>query len=247
MELIDSLVHGGISPERMILGTGCCAFPDTVTLTKHAMGCGVTGVLILPPFYYKGVGDEGLFRFFDRTIQEVGDSRLRIYLYHFPQMTGVPIRVPLVERLLKTYPSTICGMKDSSGDWRHMASLCQDLPGFRMYAGTERFLLDILEIGGAGCISATANVTCTLAHQVYQTWSSNENARELQDRLSRIRSIIENHPMIPALKFLMAHLTGDTDWHFVRPPHTPMPEGDRKKLLEALKPVSFLETLNGIL
>jgi 4-hydroxy-tetrahydrodipicolinate synthase len=102
-----------------------------------------------------------VFRYYDQVIQKTGESRLRIYLYHFPKMTGVPIDEPLIERLIKAYPRTVVGMKDSGGDWNHMKSICQRFPGFRVYAGSEQFLLDILKIGGVGCISASTNITCT--------------------------------------------------------------------------------------
>src|SRR5439155_4282528 len=118
--LLDTLVTAGLPLTRMMPGTGCCAFADTVELTRHAMQLGCAGVLMLPPFYYKGVSDEGLFRSYAEVIERVGDRRLRIYLYNIPQVAQVPIGLPLIERLLAAYPGTVAGIKDSSGDWHNM-------------------------------------------------------------------------------------------------------------------------------
>ena len=105
--LLEALVGAGLPPARMMPGTGCCALTDTVELTRAAVRHGCAGVLMLPPFYYKGVSDEGLFRSYAEVIERVGDRRLRIYLYHIPQISQVPISLGLIERLLKAYPGTI--------------------------------------------------------------------------------------------------------------------------------------------
>ena len=124
---------------------------------------GITEILMLPPFYYKQVSDEGLFASIDHVLQAAGHTDLKVYLYHFPQMSQVPFSDSLVERLLQKYPGTIAGMKDSSGDWAHMERVIKTFPGFRLFAGTERYLLNNLRAGGAGCITAPANVLCPLA------------------------------------------------------------------------------------
>jgi 4-hydroxy-tetrahydrodipicolinate synthase len=115
--LLDALVAAGIDPSRMMPGTGCCSITDTVALTAHAVKHGCAGVLMLPPFYYKNISEEGLCRYFSDVVQRVGDARLKIYLYHIPPVAVVGVTPKLVERLLKAYPNTIAGMKDSSGDW----------------------------------------------------------------------------------------------------------------------------------
>src|ERR1043165_3142201 len=159
--LLEALLEAGLPPGRMMPGTGCCAFPDTVELTRAAVRSGCAGVLMLPPFYYKNVSDEGLFRSYAEVIQRVGDARLRIYLYHIPPVSQVPISLALIERLLKMYPGTIAGIKDSSGDWNNMAAMLEQFQphGFDVFAGNESLLLALLRGGGAGCITATANVT----------------------------------------------------------------------------------------
>ena len=160
LELLDALTEAGIAAERMMPGTGCCALSDSLALTRKAVELGCAGVLMLPPFYYKGVSDEGLFRSYAEIIERVGDARLRIYLYHIPQVAQVPISLALIERLLKAYPGTIAGVKDSSGDWDNTRAMLERFQpqGFDVFAGSETFLLATLRGGGAGCISATANV-----------------------------------------------------------------------------------------
>ena len=157
-ELIDALVEVGIDPARMMPGTGCCSFFESVALTKHAINLGCGGVLMLPPFYYKGVSDEGIYRNFAEIIERTGDDRLRIYLYHFPQMSAVPFSIELVGRLLENFPGIVVGMKDSSGDEDNLVAMMNAFPDFGLFAGNEMLLLKNMRLGGAGCISATANI-----------------------------------------------------------------------------------------
>ena len=125
LELLDALVEAGLPAARMMPGTGTCALPDTVELTRRAVAHGCGGVLMLPPFYYKGVSDDGLFASFAEVIERVGDPRLRIYLYHIPPVSMVPISLPLIDRLLRRYPGTIAGIKDSSGDWNNTRAMLE--------------------------------------------------------------------------------------------------------------------------
>lgn len=231
LEALERLIGAAVPPARLLVGTGCCAIPDTVALTRHAVALGAGGVLALPPFYYKNVSDDGLYAAFDQVIQRVGDRRLKLYLYHFPQMSGVALSHALIVRLVRDYPDTVVGTKDSSGDWNNMKTLCETLPRFRVYAGTERYLLPILRVGGAGCISATTNVTCRLAGQVYAQRTS-PDADALQGRLTAARDAIEQHPAIPALKRLTAERTGRSSWLNLRPPHRPLGE-ERSMALKA--------------
>ena len=140
--LLEHLVNAGVDPKRMMPGTGCCALPDTVELTRHAVQLGCAGTLMLPPFYYKGVSDDGLFRSYAEVIERTGDDRLRIYLYHIPPIAQVSISPDLVERLVTAYPDIVVGMKDSSGDWSNTRAVLQrKLDDFRMFVGSESFLL----------------------------------------------------------------------------------------------------------
>src|SRR5207253_917326 len=141
--LIDGLVAAGVDTSRLMPGTGCCSITETVKLTAQAVKHGCAGVLMLPPFYYKGVSEEGLYRYFSEVVQRVGDPRLRIYLYHIPPVAMVGITAGLVERLLKSYPNAIAGMKDSSGDWNNTRIFLDEFAqsGFDVFVGSESFLL----------------------------------------------------------------------------------------------------------
>jgi 4-hydroxy-tetrahydrodipicolinate synthase len=149
--LLDALLAAGLPAAKMMPGTGTCALPDTIELTRRAVEAGCGGVLMLPPFYYKSVSDEGLYRSFARVIDAVADDRLRIYLYHVPPVSQVPITLTLIERLLKAFPGIIAGVKDSSGDWNNTAAMLKDFQphGFDVFAGTETILLKNMRGGGA--------------------------------------------------------------------------------------------------
>ena len=239
MMLLDRLVEAGIDVNRMMPGTGCCALPETVKLTEHAVNLGCAGTLMLPPFYYKGVSDDGLFASFSEVIERVGNSSLRIYLYHIPPVSQVGISLDLIERLVKAYPETVVGVKDSSGDWDNTnAMLERRWDDFRVFAGAETFLLRNMQGGGAGCISATANINPAAIDRLYQQWQTAE-AGDLQNELDVIRDTTMAYPMIPALKATVAHFTNDTQWRTVRPPLVPLADDQCSSLMEELLQKGF--------
>ncbi len=219
IELLDRLVGAGVDPARMMPGTGCCALPDSVRLTAHAVKLGCAGALMLPPFYYKGISEDGLFRSFAEVIERVGEARLRVYLYHIPPVAQVPITLPLVERLLRAYPAQTAGMKDSGGDWSDTKAFLDAFAGsgFDVFAGSETFLLRNMRGGGAGCISATANVHPGPIARLAAMWRA-ADADAQQVRLDEIRGVFAQFPMIPALKAAIAHYGHDASWATVRPP-----------------------------
>ncbi|MCC9075380.1 dihydrodipicolinate synthase family protein [Litorilinea aerophila] len=233
MEMLAQLVDAGVSPDVLMPGTGCCAIPDTVRLTRHAVELGCAGVLVLPPFYYKGVSDEGLFRTFAEIIERVGDSRLRIYLYHIPPVAQVGFSLSLIERLLKHYPSTVVGIKDSSGDWNNLHALLTHFPGFGTFTGSERFLLQTLQAGGAGAINAVANVIAAAERALYDDWQS-AKAAELQQQIVAFRQAFRTLPPIPALKQILADHRGDPTWLTVRPPLVGLTEAEVAEMQAAL-------------
>lgn len=216
-DLLDALIAGGIRPELLMPGTGCCALTDTVRLTTHAVRNGCGGVLMLPPFYYKPVSDDGLFVHVAEVIERVGDARLRIYLYHIPPVAVVGYNLGLIERLIKEYPSVVIGLKDSSGDWKNTEAILKRFPGFDVFPGSEVFLLPALRAGGMGCITATANVNGAAVRDLYDCWRTPE-ADRLQEEITTLRAIIQAYPMIPALKQILAHFRNDPGWETVRPP-----------------------------
>jgi 4-hydroxy-tetrahydrodipicolinate synthase len=238
--LLDALVEAGIPAARMMPGTGTCAFPDTVELTRRAVAHGCGGVLMLPPFYYKGVSDDGLFASFAEVIERVGDPRLRVYLYHIPPVSMVPISLALIDRLLRRYPGTIAGVKDSSGDWSNTRAMLEQFQpqGFDVFAGSETFLLATLRGGGAGCISATANVNPAAIASLSRDWGK-PDADARQAALDRVRAAFQGFPMIPALKAAIAHFSGDPSWTAVRPPLVALGEEQRGRLLGSLSDLGF--------
>ena len=238
--LLDALLAADVDAARMMPGTGCCALPDTVRLTGHAVKSGCAGVLMLPPFYYKGVSEEGLYRSFSEVIERVGDARLRIYLYHIPQVAMVGITPGLVERLLKQYPSAIAGMKDSSGDWNNTRMMLDAFAGsgFDVFAGSESFLLANMKNGGAGCISATANVNPAAINQLYREWQRSD-AEAQQQSLNAVRETVGRYVMIPALKSVVAHYANDPAWKTVRPPLTELDAAQAKSVIEGLQKLAF--------
>jgi 4-hydroxy-tetrahydrodipicolinate synthase len=218
VELLVSLVEAGVDPKRMMPGTGCCALTDTVRLTAHAAKLGCAGTLMLPPFYYKGVSDDGIYANFAEVIERVDNEDLKIYLYHIPPVAQVGFSVDLVERLVTDFPGIVVGIKDSSGDWDNTrAMLERKWDDFRVFVGSESFLLANMRNGGAGCISATANINPAAIDHLYQNWED-DDAATAQEALDDIRNTVMAYPMIPALKATVAEFSGDDAWRTVRPP-----------------------------
>jgi 4-hydroxy-tetrahydrodipicolinate synthase len=233
MEMLEELVDAGIDPARLMPGTGTCSLTDTIVLTRHALDLGCGGMLMLPPFYYKGPSEEGLYRYFSEVIEGVGDDSLKVYLYHIPPVAQVGFSLPLIGRLLKAFPETVVGLKDSSGDWSNTAAILAEYPQMEIFPGSEVFLLDGLKAGAAGCISATCNVSATAIREVYDKWQT-ADAEKLQAGITAIRKAIQAYPMIPALKAIIAHYRSDAGWAQVRPPFMPLPAPDAMRVVGTL-------------
>jgi len=240
LELLDALIRGGVPAASLMPGTGHCALTDSVKMTREAVRMGCGGVLMLPPFYYKGVSDEGLFRSFSEVIERVGDERLRLYLYHIPPVSNVAITLELIERLLARYPGIVAGAKDSSGDWSNTKAMLDRFKerGFDVFPGSEVFLLDGLRAGGKGCITATGNVNPGPISEVFKRWQT-ADADKLQAGINVTRKIMQKVPMIPALKAVTAHFSNDPQWKTVRPPLTELSPDQEKQVLTELKAAGF--------
>jgi len=234
LALLDALVEGGIDPALLMPGTGLCSIPDTVVLTRRAVELGCGGAMVLPPFYFKGVGDDGIYRHFAEIIDRVGDDRLAIYLYHIPPQAVVGFSLALVERLVADFPGTVVGLKDSSGDWGNTKQLLDALPGFTTLSGSEAFLLDNLRHGGAGCITASGNVNARIIREVYDGWRTPE-ADDLQAKITGMREIMQRQPMIPMLKHMVAHYRDDPEWAAARPPLPAVDRGAADAVLAELE------------
>src|SRR5436190_344336 len=249
MMLLDTLVEAGIDRSRMMPGTGCCSITETVALTTHAVNHGCAGVLMLPPFYYKSISEEGLYRYFSEVVQRVADARLRIYLYHIPPVAIVGITPRLVERLLNVYPDALAGMKDSSGDWNNtktfldaFADTTRSAHTFEVFVGSDSFLLANMRAGGVGTISATANVNPAAIHKLYKEWSTADDADTQQSKLNAVRDVFGNKKfpsMIAALKQALAIYRHDPEWSRVRPPLVELTTEQAKLLADQLRTIEF--------
>ncbi len=238
--LLDALVSSGVPAGLLMPGTGACSISDAVELTRQAVKLGCGGVLMLPPFYYKGVSDEGVYRYYAEVIRRVGDDRLRLYLYHIPAMSGVPISLELVARLLKDFPGVVAGLKDSAGDMTNTNALIERFAGqgFEVFPGSEAFLLEGLRKGGRGCITATGNVNPGAIVRLYQNWQG-ADAEKQQAEIIAARKMYDGLAIIPAMKAVMAHWSGDAEWKNVRPPLVELTEAQAGGLIGKLKSAGF--------
>ena len=233
VELLEELVDADVDPKKLMPGTGACSVADAIVLAEHAVDLGCGGVLMLPPFYYKNPSEEGLFRFFAEVIEEVGDEKLKVYLYHIPPVAQVGFSLPLIKRLREEFPTQVVGLKDSSGDWSNTKAILDANPGFEVFPGSEVFLLDGLRSGAAGCISATANISAKAIRRVYDSWQG-PDADKLQDEITALRKSVQAFPMIPVLKALIAHYRDDVQWADVRPPFTELPAEEVARAVKTL-------------
>jgi 4-hydroxy-tetrahydrodipicolinate synthase len=231
---ITSLVESGIDPSRMIPGTGLSNVADTARLSRACLDLGCAAVMTLPPFYFKAVTEDGLYRYFEQLLAAIGDDA-RIYLYHFPPIAMVGIPPALAARLHAAFPGNIVGIKDSSGDWHNTQRLF-DIDGLIVYPGSELPLIDALELGGPGCISATANLNVHAIAEVVKIYDSGDvaAARAAHEDVKRVRQTIEKYGPIQAQKRLLAIASGDARWANVRPPLASMSEAEGRELADLL-------------
>jgi len=232
--LLEGVIARGIEPSELMPGTGSTAIGETVALTRHALDLGTTRVVMLPPYYYKGVSDDGLFAAYAETIERLGDDRLQIVLYHIPQMSGVPITLGLIERLVAAYPRTVVGVKDSGGDFENMKAMLAAFPGFAVLAGADPLLLPLLQAGGAGCITATSNIVARSLRTVFD--GARDEARKAaveaaQARIMAYRTLSNSFgAQIPTIKAMVAAHRRDPQWAETRPPLVCLGEPQLAKL-----------------
>lgn len=240
IDTLHALIKAGLPADQMMPGAGACSVTDAIALTRAAVDAGCAGTLTLPPFYYKDVPDDGLFAYFATIIEKVGNPKLQVYLYNIPPVSKIGFSLPLIERLIKAYPKTVVGMKDSSGDWPYTESVIKAFKdtGFRMYAGSETFLLRTLRAGGVGCISATANVNPNAISSLAAHWQG-PDADDRQSALDQVRGIFQRRPMIAAMKAAAAHFSGDAQWAAVRPPLVALDSAQRESLMQELNSIGF--------
>jgi 4-hydroxy-tetrahydrodipicolinate synthase len=233
---LDTLLASGVPPTRIVAGTGCAALPDAVALTLHAVRSGVSRCLVLPSFFYKGLSDDAVYGYFAKLIDTVADSRLRVYLYHIPQVSAVPVPPEVVARLAASYPTIIAGVKDSSGDWNNTAALLERAPELSILSGHEPHLPRLVRAGGAGTICGVANVLPRVVAALLEP----NVTQEAEARIKAFIDIKARYPFLPAFKAILAEQLGDDGWRPVRVPQLALSEPQRIALLDQLHSAGFL-------
>jgi len=220
-EMLERVIEAGIEPSRLLPGTSQTNVADTLALTRHAVQAGVKGVVLLPPFYYKGVSDEGLFRFYAEVIEGVGSDALRVVLYHIPPIAQISISPELIGRLRDDFPGIVVGIKDSSGQFENMESLAKAFPGFSVLSGADPLMLPLLKAGGAGCITSSSNLVASDLRTVFDGWCKSEEAERVagaQKRIEAWRNLTNAYVQIPTVKTMLARRRNHAGWSRVRPP-----------------------------
>jgi 4-hydroxy-tetrahydrodipicolinate synthase len=220
--VMSAYAASGLPLERMMVGTGAAALADAIALTKHAAELGFAGALVLPPFYYKGVHDDGLVAYMDAILTATAARPIPIYLYHFPAQSGLHWHVALIRRLLDTFGERIVGLKDSSGDMAYAREAAGIMPRFKVFPSTEAAMPEARSGVFAGCISATANLNADLCARAYRTGDASALAEAVA-----IRKLFDGKPLVPGVKALLAHIHGEPQWGRVEPPLSPFPAADR--------------------
>ena len=241
MRTLDYLLDAGISPSKIMVGNGFTALHDTIAATEHALELGCNSFLMMPPFYFKEPSVEGVALSYKHVFERINNTNLRIYLYHFPKMSGIPISFELIDTLLESYAEIIAGLKDSTGDWLSVKSYIEKYPQLSIFAGTDALLLDSILIGGAGTITATADINPGGIRKVYDAFCRGNNvvATNLQKQATAVRNVVSKYPLAAALKSVQSAFTNDPQWGRVCPPLMALAENDRNQLLSSLRSVNF--------
>ena len=234
MQALEWLVEAGISPTRLMPGTGVTALPETVELSTHAVGLGCAGVMVLPSFFYTAVGDNGQARYYSELIERVANPAMRVILYHIPQNSGVPVSPALTARLNEAFPDTVVAYKDSAGDWNNTAAVIAAAPKVAVFPSSEAQLTKGLASGAAGCISATVNLNAAAIRALYDRTMAGEDVAEADAAIKAFRKIIQDAGLIPAMKAVLAVRSGDKRWLNLRAPHENATLESGEKLLAAL-------------
>ena len=230
--VMTGYAQSGLPLDRMMVGTGAAALADAVALTKHAAELGFAGALVLPPFYYKGVPDDGLYAGIDAVLNATAARPIPIYLYHYPALSGLPWHVALIRRLLETFGEHIVGLKDSSGDMAFAREAAAIMPRFKVFPSTEAALPQARSGPFAGCISATANLNADLCAQAYRSGDAAALAQAVA-----IRNLFDGKPLVAGVKALLAHIHDEPQWARVEPPLSPFPQADRTAVIAGYEAV----------
>lgn len=220
--VMDAYKANGLPLHRLMVGTGAAATSDAVALTQHAAELGFGGALVLPPFYYKGVPDDGLAAYIETLVKATAAKPIPIYLYHYPAMSGLPWHVTLIKRLLESFPSRIVGLKDSSGEMAYARAAAALSSDFAVFPSTEACLIEARGGAFAGCVSATANCNADLCARA---WREGDTAA--LDAAVAIRKLFEGKPLVSGVKALLSHIHDDPVLARVKPPLAAFSAADR--------------------
>ncbi len=232
------IISAGLSAAEGIFVLSCIvnvSLVDAANAARKACELGVDGIVALPPYYYKNLKTDGLVSYFAHILDKAVPEDKQLFLYHIPQLTGVPITLELLEGLIKYAPGRIGGVKDSQGDLAHTIEYCQRFPQLNFFVGTDRLLLDGIQNGAAGCVTAGSNVLSPLDSAVYQKFLGGEDPSILQEKLSMARLALEKFPPFPpTLKSLLSYRFHNDGWE-VRPPLVPLAVHQQEQLISILR------------
>ncbi|WP_186294383.1 dihydrodipicolinate synthase family protein [Bradyrhizobium guangdongense] len=221
---VEALLKAGVAAERIGIGGGFPAISDAIALTRGALGLGINHVLYLPPYFDRSVTPEGIEDAFAAIIDGISDDRLRAYLYHIPQVSGVAIPPPVAARLRKRYGKVVAGLKDSSGDFRQFQVFRAAAPELAITVGNETDIARAVAAGGAGTICGMANVVPELVKGMLR-------GADVEARMqAAVDVVIKTPAFLPTLKSILAAQTGDAAWLRVRPPLRALSDGTAFKL-----------------
>ncbi|MEP7329428.1 MAG: dihydrodipicolinate synthase family protein [Betaproteobacteria bacterium] len=227
---IDALLKGGVPATKIVAATGCAALPETIALTQHAVQSGCAAVLVLPPFFWKEPTDEGLFNWYAQLIEGTHDSRLKILLYHLPQVSSVPLSVDLIERLATAFPDTVVGIKDSAGNWAHTAAILERCPQLAVMVGHEPHLPRLMRAGGVGTICGVSNLRADLVQALLER----DVTADAEARIERFVKVAFSQPLMAGLKSMLADQLNDPPWCTVRAPLVALTDAQRQQLRATL-------------
>jgi 4-hydroxy-tetrahydrodipicolinate synthase len=217
-EALEQLIKNGVPAAQILLSTSCAALPETLELTRHAVKAGVHGCLMLPPFFFKGVSDQGVIDCYRYVIDGMAGTPFKLYLYHIPQVTGVAISQHVISTLKKMYPDTIVGIKDSAGDTEHSVALANAfMEDVTVYVGFEPDLPEMGRRGSTGAVSGLANFMPRVVHRLVALPDAPGTSAD-RERVIKLMSLLSGYSSMPALKGIMAILSRDPSWLPVRAP-----------------------------
>lgn len=225
VRFMEAMASSGLPMERTMAGTGAASLDDAVTLTGAAFACGFAAALIMPPFFFRDAGDDGILRFYAALFKRTNPPPNRVLLYNFPRMSGVAFRPPLVARLVAEFPQTIAGIKDSSNDARLQSEILQAHRGFAVFPGSESDLIAAKRRGDAGCISGSVALWPEIARAVFRD-EDDVQAR----RLAQLRAALDGVPFIPAVRYLTARQRDEPEWECAMPPQRSLTAEERRVL-----------------